>query len=309
MSKYRYELIRLVAADSRPTGKDVRDVLRGIGFRDIVQVKHFRELDEELSRQVAPDLLISDTNFPDGDVCELVRGIRHHEKGSDPFLPVIMLTWSPTGELVRAVIDAGSDNLLVKPLSTDYLMNGLEQLLERRKPFVVTSDYIGPDRRRKSRGDEDYPVIEVPNLLKVKAEGGQVTEELRQALAAAVAQVNDQKVEHHGFQVDHLTARIIVAYRDPTKLDSAAEYLEKLLWVAEDAGRRIGSTPLAHLSQLFESVFHVAYRLRDSHPDRMDKELKVLAELTAAIRVGVHESKTGDTKSVVRDIAKTVTEI
>ena len=64
-----------------------------------------------------PDLLIAETELPDGDFFELVHAIRHHEIGTNPFIPVIALTGDPSPDMVKKATDCGADALLTKPVS------------------------------------------------------------------------------------------------------------------------------------------------------------------------------------------------
>src|SRR3546814_18089900 len=63
-------------------------------------------------------------------------------------------------------------SLLVKPLSTRIILDRIETVALHRKPFVVTSDYIGPDRRTAvARRDSNVPLIEVPHPPREKMPG------------------------------------------------------------------------------------------------------------------------------------------
>ena len=74
-------------------------------------------------------------------------------------------------------------------------MERINYLAGNRKPFVVTSEYIGPDRRsgrKLKEGEEadpsdDVPRIEVPNTLGAKASGESVDfVELQEMVANAM---------------------------------------------------------------------------------------------------------------------------
>ena len=74
---------------------------------------------EDLNKGMADntlDLLISECDLIDGDFCRMVHSMRHHDVGSNPFLPVIALSSEPTPGLIREVINAGVDDLLPKPI-------------------------------------------------------------------------------------------------------------------------------------------------------------------------------------------------
>jgi hypothetical protein len=38
--------------------------------------------------------------------------------------------------------------VIIRPFSTSFAEDRIRTLIRARKPFIVTSDYIGPDRRR-----------------------------------------------------------------------------------------------------------------------------------------------------------------
>src|SRR4051794_33287882 len=121
------------------------------GLRDFTDVTSIHQAVCE----TAPDLIIIDADMEDSAACRLVRGIRLGKIGNNPFVAVITTTWAPSADLVRRVADCGTDDLLVKPTSPALLMSRVGALANLRKPFVVTADYIGPDRRKDpGRGSE-----------------------------------------------------------------------------------------------------------------------------------------------------------
>ena len=73
--------------------------------------------------------------------------------------------------MVKKVIESGSDDLLPKPLSSGHLISRIEQLVQARKSFVVTSEYIGPDRRNTEERESEITLLQVPNSLRVKVTG------------------------------------------------------------------------------------------------------------------------------------------
>lgn len=122
--------------------KFIRDTIKTIlsnnGFKEFIQGTNANDVLEQLEGE-PPDLLIADSDIPGRDFCELVHELRHNEVGSNPFMPIIATTWNPTSEMVKKVIESGSDDLLPKPLSSEHLISRIEQLVQARKPFVVTS--------------------------------------------------------------------------------------------------------------------------------------------------------------------------
>src|SRR3546814_312460 len=148
-----------------------RQALMAAGYHDLREfdsVKGFADL----ITVARPDLVFMDLAMPEGDAVALVSDLRHGRLGVNPYLPIILTSWESDMQLVRRVVDAGADDLLVKPLSTRIILDRIETVALHRKPFVVTSDYIGPDRRKAvARRDSNVPLIEVPNPLREKMLG------------------------------------------------------------------------------------------------------------------------------------------
>lgn len=57
------------------------------------------------------------------------------------------MTWGPPPELIREIVDAGADDILLHPTSRNLLKERIDTLTLDREPFVVSARYIGPDRR------------------------------------------------------------------------------------------------------------------------------------------------------------------
>lgn len=89
-------------------------------------------------------------------------------------MPVIVTTWEADQDLVEKVADCGADALLVKPFAPKQLIERIEFLANRRKKFVVTSGYVGPDRRKDQTRESPIPLIDVPNTLRAKVQGESV---------------------------------------------------------------------------------------------------------------------------------------
>ena len=114
----RFDQVQMLLVDPAQAAREaVRNILRDHGFRIIHQAGSLASI-REFFKTGMPDLMICESTLADGDFCELMGQLRHHEIGDNPFLPVIVLTWQPTPELVSRVVGAGVDDLLTKPIST-----------------------------------------------------------------------------------------------------------------------------------------------------------------------------------------------
>ena len=112
----------------------------------------------EILRDETIDLAIIDQILHDLSGRELIEMIRRANDSSDPFLPIIACTADTRKPVIYELIDAGTDEILTKPVSPDAAWKRIVAVTQNRRDFVRTATYFGPDRRRfkdpKYRGPE-----------------------------------------------------------------------------------------------------------------------------------------------------------
>ncbi len=287
MEKLKLDVVDVLLVDpDHNTRQSIRNILYDTGFRNLRLGRRLTELRDAMVVSM-PDLLISETELPDGDFCELVHAIRHHEIGTNPFLPVIALTGDPTPDMVKKVIECGADALLAKPLSAAQVLERIGILIRERKPFVVTSDYVGPDRRKDAKRKSHFPMLEVPNILKVKATGRKKEmETIQRAVDEATADVNIRKLERHAAQIAVLVDKIVPDLERGAVDEPVQQFLNRLLYVAEDSRRRMVGTKYDHMSELCQSLIKVTTDIRAAGDSPESKDVKLLSPLSQAIEAG-----------------------
>ncbi len=186
-----------------------------------------------------PNLLICEADLADREFSKFLHGIRHQVVGTNPFLPVMALSYNPPPELVKNIIGSGVDDLVPKPVSADRLIDRIKLLIEARKPFVVTTDYVSPDRRKTSDHEDTIPRVEVPNPLRAKAIGTKDIALDQKAMADAIAQINLRKLERYAVQIGVLTELIAPAYESGAFDQSVKDHVDQLMYLAEDTSRRL----------------------------------------------------------------------
>ena len=109
-----------------------------------------------------PDLIILDWMLPGQSGVALAKRWRSEARTRD--LPVIMLTARADEADKITGLDAGADDYLTKPFSTNELMARIRAVLRRKAPEALDSVVevgslkIDPATRRVSRGDIDVKV-------------------------------------------------------------------------------------------------------------------------------------------------------
>lgn len=76
---------------------------------------------------------------------------RSDDRAHNPKTPAVMLTDKASRDRVATARDAGTNDVLVRPIGLERLAVALKLCLLEPRPFIVTAGYVGPDRRRHGR--------------------------------------------------------------------------------------------------------------------------------------------------------------
>lgn len=293
----------LLVAPKTQDSTSLRQTLTDLNFRDFRTGSSVQDIRNALKTR-PPDLVITDGNLADGDVCALIADLRNNRVGANPFLSVIITTWQPSEDIVRRVVDCGADDLLVLPASRKGLRNRINTLTFNRKPFVVTATYIGPNRRATSdRDDSDVPLVNVPNLMLQKATGETDPTALQMAIDAAIATVNIDKLARDATHIKLLVEEIREAY-EINKIDGELlELLQSLIMTARDAFMRLQSTRFKPITKLCQALISVAGRLEASVASPDPRDVKLLPQIAMSIGLALSDlDNSSDTASKISDV-------
>lgn len=232
--------------------------LHSLGFRNVQLASSFDSL-SQVMEQVSPDLLLLEAAGSENEVCQLIQSIRQGVLGQNPFMVIVATTWRRDGEIVTQILNAGADDLLARPFSTVILSERIKQQIERRKNFVVTADYVGPDRRREP-GRTDFESFEAPNSLQIRTDPTLTAEETDRKVARVIrvgrATLNNEKMRRAAFQLC-LQWRLLET-RMPGKREFA-EMLNRIEALNTDISRRAAEaqeTALHGYCQAIESALN-----------------------------------------------------
>ncbi|MFQ5783975.1 MAG: response regulator [Alphaproteobacteria bacterium] len=218
----------VLLAGQRELRNLIKSALHGIGFGFIRECRTVSQARLAIAN-AEPDLLIVDLDLDDGGVCKLINDVRYERLGGNPFLVIIGLTGRPEAVTVHSALEAGTDDVVRKPVSTQLLSGRIINLIRNRKQFVATSDYVGP-----KRGEGVLPVsddivpLEVPNSLRDKATNRRIAPVDEEAIRRAAMSIGLERLHrialdvvrlggeleallaggHDGFAIADVTARL-----------------------------------------------------------------------------------------------------
>lgn len=119
----------LIADALTSSALEIRTVLQNVGY--IVQrVENGQAVLDEM-RNHAPDLILLAMPLPDMDGYALVRQLRSNRRAA--FVPIIMLSDENNQAAIAAAVNAGVDEVLVKPLSNAELLLRVRAMLRLKQ--------------------------------------------------------------------------------------------------------------------------------------------------------------------------------
>lgn len=199
-----YEAVDVLIFDPVTDSRSVlRAALNALGFRNVDGVATPADFASIISYR-HPDLVFCEVNALDSEICQHIQSLRWGVAGYNPFTVIAATSWDKSEALIRQVINAGADDVILRPFSQGILAERIETMTLRRKGFVITYDYIGPDRRRDP-GRNTAGLFVPPNTLHMKAAERLTTQatdkRLDRELPQARRHVLDEKLRVDAFQL------------------------------------------------------------------------------------------------------------
>ncbi|MBC8445184.1 MAG: response regulator [Rhodospirillaceae bacterium] len=287
MKNKPYEDIKVVLAEPRSSlRKEYLAVLMGLGCKNIIETGNIKDVHAALE-EGGVDMLIGDTTLPEGDLSKVIGKIRHGLIGDNPFVIAMVLVSRSDKELIGKVIESGADDILIKPLAAAQLRERLLAFTRGRKYFVVTSDYIGPDRRSKTRDEESpVPLIKAPNPLLVRLSGCKGSGVMKRAVNRTLSEVNEQKVERHAYSIHWLMERLIDVQKGkiPASDIDMEHQFHRLNEVAMDISGRLNGTNYRHAAEMCLTLEQMTAILKKTPELAGDEEILLMGKLTSVIK-------------------------
>jgi len=127
----------------------VKDVLLQAGFTNVT-LANCGEVALEHIRTTDTDLLITDWRMSPVNGIQLIDYLRKDSSSPNPYIPIIMLTGKAELKDVAHARDSGVTEFLVKPFTAKALYERLVMVIENPRSFIISTDYKGPNRRRRT---------------------------------------------------------------------------------------------------------------------------------------------------------------
>jgi DNA-binding response OmpR family regulator len=275
--EYDFTGVEMILVDhNQPTRAGVKSGLFQHGIRGILDLNTMEAALSEFQGKFF-DLLVLDASNNTPKAAWVMQQIRQGRLGNNSFITIIALIDEGDKETERLVLNAGADKIVTKPYSVNSIYSAIVELVTDRKPFVVTNDYVGPDRYAKSPNPStNIPRFDVPNSLQAKVVNRATMERLQKVVTTVEGTLNEQKVRRDIVQVAWLLERIDESNRSER---SPSEYFGRMAEVLAELGERGSRTHFAESIRQFTEMEDVVRSLAEvERPSAADiAELRSMA--------------------------------
>ncbi|WP_432737227.1 chemotaxis response regulator CheY [Maridesulfovibrio sp. FT414] len=123
-----YSMKVLVVDDFATMRRIIKNILRQIGFTNIVEADDGTTAWETLNKDDSIKFIVSDWNMPQMTGIELLRKVRASEEFAD--IPFLMVTAEAQQENIIEAVQAKVSNYIVKPFTPDTLGQKINKIFE-----------------------------------------------------------------------------------------------------------------------------------------------------------------------------------
>ena len=143
----RNDIKTLVLDDNRQMIALFVAILEAFGFTKIWRATTIAEA-QDLCMDHQFELILADQRVDQTSGLEFVRWLRDPAVSPLQFVPVIMISSYSERKRIIEAIASGVDEFLVKPVRPVDIARRIDAVTYKRRKFVKTINYFGPDRRR-----------------------------------------------------------------------------------------------------------------------------------------------------------------
>lgn len=288
----------------RAVRKQTRTVLHTLGFKTFLEFQELEAARSALSSQRV-ELVILSVDSTDFGVLRLVDDVRRQRCGTDPFVPILLTAWDCKLNTLRPVVESGADDVLLHPFSTAQMSERIETLVRHRKPFVVTEEYFGPDRRTNAALREGPPPIIVPNALKALVEGERDAGPSAMKIEETFSNLRRLKLRNMARSIWYEANCLKESLQDPSLPARYDDELTKLRNSIRAYRKTLIRDDSADLRSLCESLAAVVDKQLGRAP--REKSLELLEQSALALRVASKlESDGNDNSDAIEAIGSEV---
>ncbi|KAA1176180.1 response regulator [Marinobacter salinexigens] len=172
----------LIVEDDRKIAEIQRRFVERLENVELCGIAHTLADARDLAEVMAPELILLDVYFPDGNGLDLLRELRASDSSSD----VILITAAKEVETLRSALRGGVFDYILKPLVFERLqeavnryrehldrLSGLHQLAQKEVDALLPRGTGEDDPAKRERLPKGIDALTLDKIREVTARGGQ----------------------------------------------------------------------------------------------------------------------------------------
>ncbi len=265
--------------------QELRELFLAQGLKQVVCHANIEGL-RNLIVELPPDLMIISDDF-DKEIYQLVKDIRFQKIGDNPFMLISMIVNPNNGAALDRSIEAGVDDIIIKPVSAERIQERLRLVTFHRRPFIATDGYVGPERK----GEDPRPVgrrIPVVNTLLEKVNGREMDKyALKAAVEGSLEQVLQAQLDSQSFRLGEMCERLVLAFDTGAITDDVQADLTSLADVLRDASTVAEKLKDEDLSGLCTSLAGNVDQIATRYLNTTEDDVGLIRKITMAFKMAM----------------------
>ena len=263
--------------------------LREFGFAPPIIAGSFNDVGVTLEKGEIDVAILADSLG--GRVFKLIRGVRHGLLGSNPFMVLYCALAPEHIDGAKHALRAGVDSILIQPVPAKEIADRVRKAGRTDIAFVVTSEYIGPDRRAADRASAIRRFY-VPQTVQAKLRGQNLNyKDYAKKIAPILEDMMQTRLSSQSARLSSVCKELVATYQSgqitPVVKDKLKS-LDELLRDASGTAKQLGQDDVAILClSLADKIKDFGERYTTPTQKDMDLLGKLAEAVAMAARTGV----------------------
>ena len=266
--------------------QELRELFLAQGLKQVVCHSKIESL-RDLILELPPDLMVVADDF-DKEVFNLVKDVRNQKIGENPFMLISMLVDPSRAASLNHAIEAGVDDIIIKPVSAERIQERLRLVTFHRRPFIAVDGYVGPERKSEEPRSARVRRIPVVNTLLEKVNGREMDKyALKAAVEGALEKVLQAQLDSQSFRLGEVCERLVEAYDTGTITDDVQTDLMSLADVLREASAVAEKLSDAGLAELCTSLASNVDQIASRYLDTTESDVDLIRKITTAFKMSM----------------------
>lgn len=233
-----------------------------------------------------------------GGVFKLFKGVRHMLVGKNPFMTMFCALAPEHIDGAKLALRAGVDSILVQPVPAKDVTDRVRAVSRVDTPYVVTSEYIGPDRRAADRSSA-LRRFYVPQTLLSKLRGQSINyDEFAKKIAPLMEDMLQTRLNSQSGRLAAVCKELLASYLTSQITPVVQAKLKSLADLLKDASASAKQLKQDDVAGLCLSLRDRVADFGERYTQPTEKDIDLLRKLADAIAMAAKTHMAIDMDSV-----------